>query len=123
MIRRPPRSTRTDTLFPYTTLFRSLDCKPGAHANGPGPTSAERPTPRPIMGRRSEEHTSELQSLMRISYAVFCLKKKKQRLKKDDKITKTRNIKHYETMNKNTYRNAHTQSKYNTTHVRNRGQE
>src|SRR3546814_14375617 len=67
MIRRPPRSTRTDTLFPYTTLFRS---KP------PCPAMAESPTPAPP-GWRSEEHTSELQSLMRISYAVFCLKKKK----------------------------------------------
>src|SRR3546814_2516770 len=99
MIRRPPRSTRTDTLFPYTTLFRStVD------------NLAERrgPAPRPVGGgqhgerhrvaglgiqeqlrlalagkragdveARSEEHTSELQSLMRISYAVFCLKKKK----------------------------------------------
>src|SRR3546814_17033390 len=53
MLRRPPQSKRIDTLFPYSTLFRSrpLYCKPGAHANGPGPTSAERPTPRPIMGR------------------------------------------------------------------------
>src|SRR6056297_4080381 len=68
MIRPPPRSTRTDTLFPYTTLFRS-------HATGVlGYTS-----PRPQIGdrARSEEHTSELQSLRRISYAVFCLKKKK----------------------------------------------
>src|SRR3546814_9692463 len=73
MIRRPPRSTRTDTLFPYTTLFRSgirsARCgspgRPAAPA-GPGRSSAA----------RSEEHTSELQSLMRISYAVFCLKKK-----------------------------------------------
>src|SRR3546814_8094776 len=76
MIRRPPRSTRTDTLFPYTTLFRSgcrrkqpvcvkqrSRCAGGLiHTASPG---------------RSEEHTSELQSLMRISYAVFCLKKKK----------------------------------------------
>src|SRR3546814_6244812 len=76
MIRRPPRSTRTDTLFPYTTLFRS---HPGAPDRGvradcraePAATRAAR-CPRP----RSEEHTSELQSLMRISYAVFCLKKK-----------------------------------------------
>src|SRR3546814_10015341 len=82
MIRRPPRSTRTDTLFPYTTLFRSperlvehltelvqlargLRLRMIAHdANS--------------IRLRSEEHTSELQSLMRISYAVFCLKKKKQ---------------------------------------------
>src|SRR3546814_1369704 len=70
MIRRPPRSTRTDTLFPYTTLFRSAD--------GGGVPDAQRRSrliPPPVM--RSEEHTSELQSLMRISYAVFCLKKKK----------------------------------------------
>src|SRR3546814_4654432 len=70
MIRRPPRSTRTDTLFPYTTLFRS------------GHQRTRRPPARrhrriPGSGWRSEEHTSELQSLMRISYAVFCLKKKK----------------------------------------------
>src|SRR3546814_1504263 len=103
MIRRPPRSTRTDTPFPYTTLFRSVAAEPNpvpareqsasrswdhrktkpcrlprrryqyapdhqAHGNMPAlPCSAE---------NRSEEHTSELQSLMRISYAVFCLKKK-----------------------------------------------
>src|SRR3546814_8209973 len=104
MIRRPPRSTRTDTLFPYTTLFRSCLA---AHrrANAPhrhqperfGPErrrslnfralaafslvhpechSVDRPSP--ARQHRSEEHTSELQSLMRISYAVFCLKKKKQ---------------------------------------------
>src|SRR3546814_3301825 len=86
MIRQPPRSTRTDTLFPYTTLFRSPG---GAHAgaatrgwfarkavtssssavNGNGGSESRKV-------RRSEEHTSELQSLMRISYAVFCLKKK-----------------------------------------------
>src|SRR3546814_14095819 len=71
MIRRPPRSTRTDTLFPYTTLFRSW-----AVASGTGwrPGAGRPRGPRP--GPRSEEHTSELQSLMRISYAVFCLKKK-----------------------------------------------
>src|SRR3546814_3249539 len=72
MIRRPPRSTRTDTLFPYTTLFRSV---------GEGEAKL-RERVRPFMAAmrhgRSEEHTSELQSLMRISYAVFCLKKKKQ---------------------------------------------
>src|SRR3546814_6325814 len=73
MIRRPPRSTRTDTLFPYTTLFRS------APSGTPtSPTRSGRPRRRCSMpSRRSEEHTSELQSLMRISYAVFCLKKKK----------------------------------------------
>src|SRR3546814_3720943 len=99
MLRRPPRSTRTDTLFPYTTLFRSFI----AWAQM-GDANASIPTPQPILprpmfgaspavaaatsltfvapraleqpGARSEEHTSELQSLMRISYAVFCLKKK-----------------------------------------------
>src|SRR3546814_2515792 len=98
MIRRPPRSTRTDTLFPYTTLFRSA----GAGAGGGrarrnyrlrrpkvlpdrarrarcGRSWAPGKPDRGAGGRnpgRSEEHTSELQSLMRISYAVFCLKKK-----------------------------------------------
>src|SRR3546814_5499655 len=93
MIRRPPRSTRTDTLFPYTTLFRSH----GAESTGKStlaPRLASRLGARvvPEYGRtyaeangtefdeRSEEHTSELQSLMRISYAVFCLKKKKRTL-------------------------------------------
>src|SRR3546814_5839346 len=106
MIRRPPRSTRTDTLFPYTPLFRSPACREGG-----APGLESRPFPRHLavriqLGRafetamttttgtapetrsfeadvarllhmmRSEEHTSELQSLMRISYAVFCLKKK-----------------------------------------------
>src|SRR3546814_1219313 len=76
MIRRPPRSTRTDTLFPYTTLFRSHEPRDGQHLRGRPRRS--RPHPRPRHHRyRSEEHTSELQSLMRISYAVFCLKKKK----------------------------------------------
>src|SRR3546814_1384153 len=102
MIRRPPRSTRTDTLFPYTTLFRSScpSCARqgfdvirtvqkleealqhirtpmslsvlGCVVNGPGEARET------DIGIRSEEHTSELQSLMRTSYAVFCLKKKKQ---------------------------------------------
>src|SRR3546814_4718068 len=97
MIRRPPRSTRTDTLFPYTTLFRSVRKAPGATAvtrMPSGATSCARPTEKPSSAalaaenRRSEEHTSELQSLMRISYAVFCLKKKKQ-----NKTTQHRNIK------------------------------
>src|SRR3546814_18293164 len=78
MIRRPPRSTRTDTLFPYTTLFRSK----AIHNSNKSITttnmhkqdvSASHQT---TSNNRSEEHTSELQSLMRISYAVFCLKKK-----------------------------------------------
>src|SRR3546814_5907587 len=121
MIRRPPRSTRTDTLFPYTTLFRSRVSPAGATTSGirSGCTPAEQPVapiePRILMhhqvgerepetetgetendrdshniwhhgkqritkqSERSEEHTSELQSLMRISYDVLCLKKKKQR--------------------------------------------
>src|SRR3546814_4629089 len=86
MIRRPPRSTRTDTLFPYTTLFRSV-CG--------SPTRAScrwsiRNVSAPIRCRRdvrSEEHTSELQSLMRISYAVFCLKKKKTKQKRKEPCT------------------------------------
>src|SRR3546814_5292793 len=98
MIRRPPRSTRTDTLFPYTTLFRSGGIAPavaeiGQHRRGAdlaqpqpgrqqrrnaGDDAAQQPRNRtPLRPCRSEEHTSELQSLMRISYAVFCLKKKK----------------------------------------------
>src|SRR3546814_7872270 len=81
MIRRPPRSTRTDTLFPYTTLFRS-------HLIAASPimlATLEKYADQLCEGwceqspDRSEEHTSELQSLMRISYAVFCLKKKKQK--------------------------------------------
>src|SRR3546814_17773478 len=88
MIRRPPRSTRTDTLFPYTTLFRSADTGIGVGLRGDRQAAGNlRRRPRfarvpgfrhapQRFGNRSEEHTSELQSLMRISYAVFCLKKK-----------------------------------------------
>src|SRR3546814_5868669 len=94
MIRRPPRSTRTDTLFPYTTLFRShrhRQGNPRRPQRTPGATMTNYETNDPDRIRadieqtryelsnnvdRSEEHTSELQSLMRISYAVFCLKKK-----------------------------------------------
>src|SRR3546814_996677 len=104
MIRRPPRSTRTDTLFPYTTLFRSTDDplsrrhrgdderRDDGEGRGNRPDAGVRQEARlracerdADVGQRrffgvcrSEEHTSELQSLMRISYAVFCLKKKKQ---------------------------------------------
>src|SRR3546814_8841015 len=103
MIRRPPRATRTDTLFPYTTLFRSLTAIRGIETSSREATREMRQLlgvlrraddvggdlePAPGVARldalvdrlraagRSEEHTSELQSLMRISYAVFCLKKK-----------------------------------------------
>src|SRR3546814_9795581 len=91
MIRRPPRSTRTDTLFPYTTLFRSSVAPRSSHSK----TTISAVTVMAAMAgqalsagrsasgrQRSEEHTSELQSLMRISYAVFCLKKKKKQTKK-----------------------------------------
>src|SRR3546814_9828924 len=86
MIRRPPRSTRTDTLFPYTTLFRSVrrECPRLISTARSASRSRDRSRrrgafrPSPPSPRRSEEHTSELQSLMRISYAVFCLKKKKR---------------------------------------------
>src|SRR3546814_14524218 len=92
MIRRPPRSTRTDTLFPYTTLFRSkaLAKSPTAVSGWLYPpmgfTAASLAAAR---SNRSEEHTSELQSLMRISYAVFCLKKKKQHKTKHNKYSAT----------------------------------
>src|SRR3546814_4102974 len=86
MIRRPPRSTRTDTLFPYTTLFRSAVGSAAEGLAGAGRTRARaaiftgvrqiREADLQTLARRSEEHTSELQSLMRISYAVFCLNKK-----------------------------------------------
>src|SRR3546814_7052672 len=104
MILRPPRSTRTDTLFPYTTLFRSSRAdhpppqrnRPAARARRIGDEdlrlrhssrvcsrllpigTIQCPLDDALGGMRSEEHTSELQSLMRISYAVFCLKKKKK---------------------------------------------
>src|SRR3546814_4611624 len=81
MIRRPPRSTRTDTLFPYTTLFRSMTGSAIAFMSEPTlpltiPRVRAHVTRQPTALARSEEHTSELQSLMRISYAVFCLKQK-----------------------------------------------
>src|SRR3546814_12447992 len=76
MILRPPRSTRTDTLFPYTTLFRSAGIKAEKDHLGPSPLAGEGFGVRGAVVARSEEHTSELQSLMRTSYAVFCLKKK-----------------------------------------------
>src|SRR3546814_3952004 len=98
MIRRPPRSTRTDTLFPYTTLFRSDYLRIGRKLSDGHCRLDPRGRPAPPLGglenvarvacgkrrhrfTRSEEHTSELQSLMRISYAVFCLKKKNREQK------------------------------------------
>src|SRR3546814_6379975 len=77
MIRRPPRSTRTDTHFPYTTLFRSPPWRrPTCNARWRWRPAGYAQTQKAPRRMRSEEHTSELQSLMRISYAVFCLKKK-----------------------------------------------
>src|SRR3546814_8773624 len=104
MIRRPPRSTRTDTLFPYTTLFRSQQRHFPRHARRRY-SQQPRITPFGDIGRldrrqrmpRSEEHTSELQSLMRISYAVFCLKKKKQYKYKKNKIRILRQSKKHTT--------------------------
>src|SRR3546814_9017024 len=118
MIRRPPRSTRTDTLFPYTTLFRSREVRRSQRRTRRAENLAavsENDTGRvgfegvakgivgrdEIPGLRSEEHTSELQSLMRISYAVFCLKKKTQN--NDNTITQYQhNIKHRTQQNKTT---------------------
>src|SRR3546814_5450476 len=103
MIRRPPRSTRTDTLFPYTTLFRSGTAAPRPEQDagprlapagvGGAPHHVGLGQRQPVPGRnppgeqRSEEHTSELQSLMRISYAVFCLKKKMIKVINSCKLT------------------------------------
>src|SRR3546814_9441870 len=107
MIRRPPRSTRTDTLFPYTTLFRS-QVKPlyevadlyrqaglstvlvAGERYGTG--SSRDWAAKVLRLLRSEEHTSELQSLMRISYAVFCLKKKKRKIYQTKKATYQQDI-------------------------------
>src|SRR3546814_5480368 len=121
MIRRPPRSTRTDTLFPYTTLFRSragdahmhlgrtgiahhlhdLEARRAAHDRIVDQHDAlardQRAVGVVLQFDRSEEHTSELQSLMRISYAVFCLKKKKKQSKtQKSNMTNTQkhNLKH-----------------------------
>src|SRR3546814_9205668 len=108
MIRRPPRSTRTDTLFPYTTLF----CEPQGNSSQwyletlglqyqcprfytPRAAKAEAKRLRRHTDQqpvRSEEHTSELQSLMRISYAVFCLKKKKKKTRINEQYTTQRPI-------------------------------
>src|SRR3546814_6666921 len=118
-IRRPPRSTRTDTLFPYTTLFRSLNAETfakrrrdqtgprrGAHQREGRQVDADGSRRRSLADNeiRSEEHTSELQSLMRISYAVFCLKKKKNNthINKKNKQSKTA-IKNKHTNKQNKY--------------------
>src|SRR3546814_8738525 len=109
MIRRPPRSTRTDTLLPYTTLFRSHRGVPrSGHRDhdrlqpralqppgGPVPRQPGR-TGAGLRLERSEEHTSEVQSLMRISYAVFCLKKKNTHMTVPPKLNNIRQS-HYST--------------------------
>src|SRR3546814_5317876 len=105
MIRRPPRSTRTDTLFPYTTLFRSaFESSQKAQGNlgfflmvdevRKQKNGGVRDTNENDYHLRSEEHTSELQSLMRISYAVFCLKKKKQPARTQEKTSELNTISH-----------------------------
>src|SRR3546814_8247302 len=89
MIRRPPRSTRTDTLFPYTTLFRSHRRR--RRGDDPADRAVQRAA-RDRRARRSEEHTSELQSLMRISYAVFCLKQSNRTKSEHTQIRSPRRI-------------------------------
>src|SRR3546814_4001861 len=120
MIRRPPRATRTDTLFPYTTLFRSPDLRrpglrPDRHRGGRrryqcvSRQSLLNREADALAAGRSEEHTSELQSLMRISYAVFCLKKK------NIKNTQTlRNHNYFMNQINNTKRNILIISKHHT---------
>src|SRR3546814_9747624 len=116
MIRRPPRSTRTDTLFPYTTLCRSpRRCRPPGPPRPGRPQSVDRARRdhrrsneiRRTANMRSEEHTSELQSLMRNSYAVFCLTKKK----KKEMIIKS----HYNIHATETHNTQHNHTKQNTT--------
>src|SRR3546814_3201405 len=117
MIRRPPRSTRTDTLFPYTTLFRSTPCSIIVTPNSRSirlivtalwVTIRYRVSVSCVIAssklQRSEEHTSELQSLMRISYAVFCLKKKKNILKKESSHIK---IQRHDNNNNTNYDQSH----------------
>src|SRR3546814_7321617 len=99
MIRRPPRSTRTDTLFPYTTLFRSSQTAPRPRLRDlPNRISIDEKDPRRWLGRLGRDDSRqigrahvELQSLMRISYAVFCLKKKKNHSKQKNTTSKDRN--------------------------------
>src|SRR3546814_7576855 len=121
MMRRPPRSTRTDTLFPYTTLFRSARPE---RIPGLGDKTREHPVERQplvesvlreedevvdverrlVLQERSEEHTSELQSLMRISYAVFCLKKKKiTRTKHKKNVAEEKDVRKQTRQDRTTY--------------------
>src|SRR3546814_5402214 len=119
MIRRPPRSTRTDTLFPYTTLFRS------GRAGTLRPDRPDDPghgrNPRGDLGTnrsRSEEHTSELQSLMRISYAVFCLKKTNKHNNQEAAHSKQQSHQHISSSERKTsYVDAHIQYLANPTNL------
>src|SRR3546814_7929314 len=123
MIRRPPRSTRTDTLFPYTTLFRStgptMSSETGDDMEDGSAIQQEDNMidVKQVEGRvkaRSEEHTSELQSLMRISYAVFCLKKKNEKVQSSQEHRRTKKGRHerndviikYQDENENTHRQS-----------------
>src|SRR3546814_10294161 len=120
MIRRPPRSTRTDTLFPYTTLFRSTPPSAGLSYSNQATMPTTEPHTRPLKratpsslrirrrALRSEEHTSELQSLMRISYAVFCLKKKKTRGQTWTNELRVRPERQRKRIHTNHYRTSHT---------------
>src|SRR3546814_7179189 len=121
MIRRPPKSTRTDTLFPYTPLFRSLP--PILYAgsvstfiSAAGDLNNDSFDDFIVTVNdaactsylRSEEHTSELQSLMRISYAVFCLKKKNNKREHSNHITKIKlNTTQHQVYNSNIHNNSH----------------
>src|SRR3546814_4046015 len=112
MIRRPPRSTRTDTLFPYTTLFRSR-CHVAHRRDGDrhvGDGQRKEVQVRAEKEARSEEHTSELQSLMRISYAVFCLKKKNKKHTQNiyEQCTIKQKAYHYVTIHTSIEKNRHT---------------
>src|SRR3546814_7866236 len=104
MIRRPPRSTRTDTLFPYTTLFRSSASASSTRSRSLSFFIGSSRSLGNSLTIRSEEHTSELQSLMRTSYAVFCLKKKRnnQRSHHQNTLNNSINISNHNTRKQNT---------------------
>src|SRR3546814_10335689 len=114
MIRRPPRSTRTDTLFPYTTLFRS-DRRSAGWCHAGIEDSSMVTVSITTSSKRSEEHTSELQSLMRISYAVFCLKKKKKTRNKAN--NKTQHIQTKEHRNSLNNYNGETENRHRYPHT------
>src|SRR3546814_4257919 len=123
MIRRPPRSTRTDTLFPYTTLFRSQPLFASAQLAAINHTTLALTSHYQFVStvgwqakhfsvairHRSEEHTSELQSLMRISYAVFCLKKKKRPTTPPQHIAKLLAEKHKRQIRRTIHSSTNTQ--------------